>query len=71
MDDACLALHDLNLAIGAPHGLGAIGMPEAGIARAVELALANPYWNPRPPEAAGLRSLLERAWQGTAPAVAA
>ncbi|WP_369063024.1 maleylacetate reductase [Burkholderia gladioli] len=71
VDDACLALHDLNLAIGVPHGLGAIGMPEAGIARAVELALANPYWNPRPPEAAGLRSLLERAWQGAAPAVAA
>jgi alcohol dehydrogenase class IV len=67
--DACVALHELNAAIGLPPGLCAIGMPQTGIERTVELALANPYWNPRPLEAAGLRALLERAYAGSAPVV--
>ena len=51
--DAALGLYDLAGRIGAKRALRDIGMPEEGIARAAELALANPYWNPRP---AGLRS---------------
>ena len=42
-------------------------MPEDGIGPVVEEALVNPYWNPRPLEAHGLRLLLERAWSGEAP----
>ncbi|WP_414441547.1 maleylacetate reductase [Burkholderia sp. 22PA0106] len=67
VDDAGRALHRLNAAIGAPRSLAEIGMPESGIARAVELTLANPYWNPQPLDAAGLHGLLDRAWRGAEP----
>jgi hypothetical protein len=42
-------------------------MPEAGIARAAEMALANPYWNPRPLEAQAISRLIARAWSGAPP----
>lgn len=52
----------------APFGsLRALGMPETGIARAVELVLSNPYDNPRPIDESGIRLLIERAWAGLAP----
>jgi hypothetical protein len=43
-------------------------MPEEGIDRPAELALNNPYWNPRPLERAGACVLFRRAWSGEAPA---
>ena len=51
-----------------PLGLREIGMPESGIERAVELALSDPYWNPRPLEAVTLRRLIARAYEGAPPA---
>jgi hypothetical protein len=42
-------------------------MPGAGIDRAADLALASPYWNPRPLERAAIRELLARAWAGEPP----
>ena len=42
-------------------------MPREGIERAVDLALANPYWNPRPIERHGLRDLITRAYEGDPP----
>jgi alcohol dehydrogenase class IV len=65
---AARGLFDLAKAVGAPTSLEALGLPKAGLDRALTLALANPYWNPRPLEAAGLRTLLESAWAGVAPA---
>lgn len=55
--------------LGAPTSLAELGMPRAGIERALELALANPYWNPAPLEPARLRRLLEDAYDGSPPQV--
>lgn len=69
-DDAAAALFALNRRLGAPAGLRELGMPEAGIERAVELAMQDQYPNPRPPEADALRAMLHRAWAGEPPAPA-
>jgi maleylacetate reductase len=50
-----------------PRSLAEIGMPEDGIERAAELAVKNPYWNPRTIEQGGIRDLLRRAWWGARP----
>ena len=65
--NAAHAVFDLARRIGAPASLREIGMAKVGIDRAVELALANPYWNPRPLEREGIRSLLDDAWHGRRP----
>lgn len=53
--------------LGAPAALRDLGMPEAGIAQAADLATANPYPNPRPIERDPLMALLRRAWAGSPP----
>jgi alcohol dehydrogenase class IV len=60
-------LYDLSKSLGAPMSLKQLGMPEDGLDRVVELTLANPYWNPRPLEAAPLRRLVQAAWAGERP----
>ncbi|MBX5463024.1 MAG: maleylacetate reductase [Steroidobacteraceae bacterium] len=67
VSNAAQGLFDLNLAIGAWVALKDIGMPESGIDRAVELATANPYYNPAPVHAQALRELLRNAWEGKRP----
>lgn len=62
------ALHDFALRMHAPVALRDLGLKEADLDRAAEIATQNPYWNPRPVEAAALRHLLENAWSGAAPA---
>ncbi len=42
-------------------------MPADGIDRVVELALKDPYWNPRPLEKEGIRALIKRAYEGGPP----
>jgi maleylacetate reductase len=64
---APLALHRLAVTLGAPTSLRAIGMPESGLDRVADLAVATPYPNPRPLERASLRVLLQRAWEGLPP----
>jgi len=66
-DDAAAALFDLAGAVGAARALRDLGMPEAGIDQAADLALANPYWNPRALDRDGIRKLLKRAWAGEPP----
>jgi maleylacetate reductase len=66
--EAASALHALAATLGAPRALRDLGMPETGIDRAADLAIENPYWNPRPVERAPLRALLARAWAGDPPA---
>jgi maleylacetate reductase len=61
-------LFDLAQIEGLPHSLRELGMPQAGIEQTVERVIAEPYWNPRALEAAPLRDLLHRAFEGTAPA---
>ncbi|QNP61757.1 maleylacetate reductase [Streptomyces genisteinicus] len=47
---------------GGPDGLGALGVPRDGLGAVAERVAARPYPNPRAPEAAVLRALLEAAW---------
>ncbi|ARF84492.1 maleylacetate reductase [Burkholderia cenocepacia] len=66
-DDAARGLYALARDNGAPISLKAIGMREADLDRAADLAAANPYWNPRPIERDGLRALLQDAFDGNLP----
>jgi maleylacetate reductase len=66
--DGARGLHELACALGAPTSLSAIGMPADGLDRAAELAVQNQYPNPRPLERDALRALLQRAFDGAAPA---
>jgi alcohol dehydrogenase class IV len=60
-------LFDLIRDGGAPVSLRALGLPADALDRATDLALSNPYWNPRPLERDGLRALLDNAWHGRRP----
>jgi len=62
------ALHAFAVAMNAPLALRDLGLHEADLDRAVQIATLNPYWNPRPVDAVSLRALLQAAWAGDAPA---
>ena len=66
--DAARGLYDLARRLGARMALKDLGMAETGIDKAVDLAMANPYWNPRPLERGALRDLIARAHAGEPPA---
>lgn len=63
-----LAIHALAGRCGAPMSLAAIGMRAEDLDRAADLAVQSPYPNPRPLDRAALRQLLQRAFEGQAPA---
>ncbi len=65
---AAEALYDLAQELGAPLALRDIGMREADLDRAADMAASKPYWNPRPIDRAGIRSLLQAAFEGIRPA---
>lgn len=65
--DAAQGLFDLLIGLGAPTSLQSLGMSESDIARAADLAMANPYWNPRPLAHDAIRMLLEDAFYGRRP----
>lgn len=58
------ALVDLAKQLGSPNSLKSIGMKEPDIERAADLAVQNPYWNPRPIERNAIRDLIANAWAG-------
>jgi len=63
-------LFDLARDNGAPVALKDIGMRAADLDRAADLAVLNPYWNPRPfgaSERDAIRALLQRAFDGDPP----
>ena len=66
-ENPALGLFELGRRIGAPRALKDLGMPESGIERAADLALANPYGNPRPLEREAIRNLIADAWSGAPP----
>ena len=66
-DDAAIGLYDLASTLGATMALRNLGMPQDGIARATDLALRNPYWNPRALDRAGIEQLIAAAWAGVRP----
>lgn len=66
-DDVGLALWEFARALYAPLALRDLGLTEADLDRAADLASENPYWNPRPITRDGIRALLGRAWVGARP----
>jgi maleylacetate reductase len=67
VDDPARALWDLAGRLGAPRSLAELGMQEEDIPRIADLAVANPYANPRPVTREGIESLLHAAWAGDPP----
>ena len=59
---------DLGRSIGTPQSLAEIGMPEGGIERAADLAVASPYWNPRSFGRKDMLALISAAFDGARPA---
>jgi maleylacetate reductase len=60
-------LYDFSVGLDAPRGLGDLGLAEADLDRVADLAVQNPYWNPREIERCAIRTLLQQAWEGTRP----
>ncbi|CAM2148635.1 Maleylacetate reductase [Pararobbsia alpina] len=69
-DDAAQGIYDLAKANGAPVSLRELGFKEADLATALDIALRDPYWNPRPLEREPLAALLRDAFEGRRPEVA-
>ncbi|TKA63941.1 hypothetical protein B0A55_10674, partial [Friedmanniomyces simplex] len=49
---------------GVKRGLREFGMREEDVDRAAEMAVGNPYWNPRAIEEGPLRETIRRCWAG-------
>jgi maleylacetate reductase len=69
--DPARELWELAGRLGAPRSLAELGMQEADIPRIAELAVANPYANPRPVTHDGIETLLRAAWAGDPPITSA
>jgi maleylacetate reductase len=69
--DAAGAVYDLARSLGAPASLEAIGMGAADLDPAAEAAAARVSQRPRLAGQAELRAVLEAAWAGQRPVVAA
>ncbi len=65
------AFFDLAGAIGAPRSLRALGMPAGGLDEATRRVVTEAAANVRPPEEGGIRRMLDDAFHGRRPAVAA
>jgi maleylacetate reductase len=64
---AAQAVYDLAKNNGAPTALKDIGMQEADLDKACDIAMQNQYPNPRPLERVALRQLLQDAFDGARP----
>jgi alcohol dehydrogenase class IV len=69
--DAPAGLYDLAQRLGAPLRLADLGMREADLDRAADLAVRNPYFNPRPVTREAVRMLLQDAFDGKRPQIPA
>jgi alcohol dehydrogenase class IV len=61
-------LYDLAVSLGAPVSLASLGMRRDQLDQAADLAVLNPYYNPRPVTRQGIREVLENAFEGRRPA---
>jgi alcohol dehydrogenase class IV len=63
------AIHGLNVLLSklkVKRGVRDFGMEEKDVDKAADIAVGNPYWNPRPIERAPIRELIRRVWAGEA-----
>ncbi|HCP01455.1 MAG TPA: maleylacetate reductase [Rhodospirillaceae bacterium] len=68
-NDPAGALFDLAQSLGAKLALSDLGMSEDNLERAADIAIENPYYNPRPVTREGIRALLEDAFHGRRPGI--
>lgn len=61
-------LFDFSASLGAPTRLRDLGLAEADLDKAADIAVQSPYANPRPFGRADIRALLQDAWAGNRPA---
>jgi len=64
---AAQGLYDLAASLGAPTSLAALGMKAVDLDQAADIAVQNPYYNPRPVTRDGIRALLQDAYEGRRP----
>ena len=64
-DDPVAAVFDLAGTVGAPRSLAELGMPEDGVDAAVDLILADRYWNPRPLTRPAVERLVRTMYEGS------
>jgi len=62
-----IGVHALLRGSGVPMSLRELGLPEAALDRAADIAVQSPYPNPRPLERGALLAMLKRAWDGLLP----
>lgn len=67
VSNAAGGLYDLAKQLNALLTLKELGMPEAGLDKAADIAVSNPYPNPRPLERGAIRQLLDDAYHGRRP----
>jgi maleylacetate reductase len=65
--DAATGLYDLIRKLNAPFALKDIGMRAEDLDKAAEIATRNPYYNPRAIDYAGIRDVLQKAYEGVRP----
>jgi maleylacetate reductase len=64
---AAPGLYDLAASLGALTSLAALGLKAADLDKAADIAVQNPYYNPRPITREGIRALLQDAFEGRRP----
>ncbi|KAH7329727.1 hypothetical protein B0I35DRAFT_345999 [Stachybotrys elegans] len=62
--DAIQGLNRLLQKLEVVRDLQSFGMKEENVAQATEIAVSNPYWNPRAIEPSSIQELIRRAWAG-------
>jgi maleylacetate reductase len=67
VDDPARELWELAGRLSAPRSLRELGMAEGDISRIADVAVTNPYANPRPVTREGVEALLRAAWSGEPP----
>ena len=65
--DLGTGLYDFSAALGAPLALRDLGVTSENLEKAADMAVNNPYWNPREITRSGILSLLSNAHSGTRP----
>lgn len=66
-EDGPAGLYDLMQQVATKKSLADLGMTEADLDRAADLAVKNPYYNPRPIERGAIREMLQAAHDGRQP----